>query len=60
MITMNEINEHFSDIFECNNTMYVPDKYKNKSSNTPFDEAQFYIQQTKKCIISPDAYSTNV
>lgn len=60
MITMNEINQHFSDIFECNNTLYVPEKYKNKSSHTPFDEAQFYIQQTKKYRVSSDAYSTSV
>ena len=57
---MNEINEQFRDIFEFNKTMYVPDKYKNKSSHTPFDEAQFYIQQTKKCRISSDAYSVSV
>ena len=57
---MTEINELFRDIFECNKTMYVPDKYKNKSSHTPFDEAQFYIQQTKKCRISSDAYSVSV
>jgi hypothetical protein len=60
MIEMNEINEHFRDIFERNNTMYVPDKYKNKSSHTPFDEAQLYIQQTKKCIISPVTISASV
>lgn len=57
---MNEINQQFSDIFESNNTLYIPDKYKNKSSHTPFDEAQFYIQQTKKCRVSSDAYSVNV
>lgn len=57
---MNEINEQFRDIFESNNTLYIPDKYKNKSSHTPFDEAQFYIQQTKKYRVSSDAYSVSV
>ena len=57
---MNEINQQFSDIFESNNTLYIPDKYKNKSSHTPFDEAQFYIQQTKKYKVSSDACSVSV
>jgi hypothetical protein len=60
MIEMNEINEQFRDIFECNKTMYIPEKYKNKSSPTPYDEAQFYIQQTKKYRVSSDAYSASV
>jgi hypothetical protein len=40
--------------------MYIPEKYKNKSSPTPYDEAQFYIQQTKKYRVSSDAYSASV
>ena len=57
---MNEINEQFRDIFECNNTLYIPDKYKNKSSHTPFDEADFYINQIKKYRFSPDTISSRV
>ena len=60
MITMNEINEQFNEVFECNNTLYVPDNYKSKSSHTPFDEAQFYIQQVKKLNLSSDTNSVSV
>ena len=60
MITMNEINEQFNEVFETNNTLFVPNDYKNKSSYTPFDEAQFYIQQVKKLNLSSDTNSASV
>jgi hypothetical protein len=60
MITMNDLNEQFNETFECENTIYVPDNQKHKSTHTPFDEANFYIQQVRNLKINSDAYSVSV
>jgi len=56
MITMNEVNKNFNEVFEREDTLYVPDKYKNKSSHTPYDEANFYIDQVRKLKVSTQSF----
>lgn len=53
---MNEVNKNFNEVFEREDTLYVPDKYKNKSSHTPYDEANFYIDQVRKLKVSTQSF----